>query len=333
VGSYRARTQGRFDRERPWGRFILERHKFLHQGLYPKLLEKIERSELHRITTGQGPNGAISCGGASSLVQAKNHFALGYAYPLPAQQLVAFLAPLARVLIVEEVAPIVETMVRALAHAHGLEVEVRGRLSGHLPRVGPLSAGSVEKAWTFEPEGLNFEVSAEPTGEIFQLPCGGFEPLYRALDALLPEESLVAGDVGCSILHGYFPPQVIDTAYALGTSVATASGMSLAGRKGIAIVGDTGFLHSGITGLLNAVEHGHNVLVIVIHNRISGMTPGHLEIPGMARLRELIAACGPDAVDEIAVEDPGLQEVLAKRLDERGVHVVIVTGQARTWGS
>jgi nitrogen fixation/metabolism regulation signal transduction histidine kinase len=80
--------------------------------------------------------------------------------------------------------------------------------------------------------------------------------LYQVLDELLPEGYLVAGDVGCSILHGYFPPQVIDTAYALGTSIATAAGMSLSGRKGVAIIGDTGFIHSGITGLLNAVEHG-----------------------------------------------------------------------------
>jgi indolepyruvate ferredoxin oxidoreductase alpha subunit len=164
------------------------------------------------------------------------------------------------------------------------------------------------------------------------VPCGGFEPLYQALSELLPEGHPVAGDVGCSILHGYFPPQLITTAYALGTSIGTAAGMSLSGRKGVAVIGDTGFLHSGITGLLNAVEFGHDVLVIVLYNRISAMTPGAQEIKGMERLKSLIEACGPTAVDEIDLDRASpdeLRGLLKKRLEERGVHVVIARAEPR----
>jgi indolepyruvate ferredoxin oxidoreductase alpha subunit len=321
-----------FDRPRAWGRFILDRHKYVHQRVWPRLVERVERSELHAVQRGDGPDGVISCGFVSSLVAHGNHFALGYAHPLPDRKLLEFLKGVRRVLIVEETAPIVEEGVRALVGAHGLSVEVIGRLTGHLPRVGPLEARHIEQAFEIDPHGLHFDVQIEVGDAILKLPCGGFEPLYQALDALLPEGHRVAGDVGCSILHGYFPPQVIDTAYGLGTSIATASGMSLAGHKGVAVIGDVGFLHSGITGLLNAVEHGHDVLVIILYNRISAMTPGRLEIRGLEKIQALAAACGPATIDEIDVDAATPEELkglLRARLGESGVNVVIAKARPR----
>jgi indolepyruvate ferredoxin oxidoreductase alpha subunit len=334
----RLETPPAFDRSRAWGRFILERHKYHFESVWPQLVQRVEDSTLHHAQRGSGTDGVISCGLVSSWIDHESHLALGYAHPLPEKRVVRFLAGLRRVLIAEEVAPIVEEGIRALTSAHGLNVHVLGRLTGHLPRVGPLEGRHIEGAFSRQPRGMNFDVEVQLSDSLPQLPCGGFEMLYQVLDALLPEEQLVAGDVGCSILHGYSPPQIIDTAYALGTPIATAAGMSVAsGRKGIAIIGDVGFLHSGITGLLNAVEHGHNVLVIVLYNRISAMTPGQQEIKGITRLRGLIEACGPTAIDEIDVQKTKpsqLKDLLARRVGERGVHVVIAHGEPRTfpWG-
>lgn len=320
----------KFDRSRTWGRFILERHRFHFERIWPKLIGRVEGSKLHRLHRGTGKDGVISCGFVSSLVEHENHLVLGYAYPLPERMIVRFLSGLRRVLVVEETAPIVEEGVRAIVGAQGLEVQVLGRLSGHLPRVGQLEKHHIEKAFSLHPQGPNFDIQVQLSDSLYQLPCGGFEMLYQVLNELLPEEHLVAGDVGCSILHGYFPPQVIDTAFALGTSIATASGMSLSGRKGIAIVGDVGFLHSGITGLLNAVEHGHNVLVIVLYNKTSAMTPGRQEIKGLGRLRRLIEACGPKAIDEVdmrTIQPQELKALLSRRIAEGGVHVVIAQAE------
>jgi indolepyruvate ferredoxin oxidoreductase alpha subunit len=102
--------------------------------------------------------------------------------------------------------------------------------------------------------------------------------------------------------------------------------MSLAGRKGVAIIGDTGFIHSGITGLLNAVEHKHDVLVIILYNRFSAMTPGAKAIAGLERVRALVEACGVDAIDEVQMErvsEDELRSLVERRLAERGVHVLI----------
>ncbi len=326
-----------FDRSRAWSRFILERHKHHFQTIWPRLLERVEASRLHRAhQDAASKDGVISCGSVSSLVPYDNHFALGYAYPLPERRLLEFLENLERVLIVEEIAPIVEESVRALVGAHGLGVKVLGRLTGHLPRVGPLEARHIEQAFSLEPRGLNFDVQVQLSDTLSTVPCGGFEKLYQALAETLPEGHPVAGDVGCSILHGYFPPQIVTTAYALGASIATAAGMSFAGRKGVALIGDVGFLHSGITALLNAVEFQHNVLVIVLYNRISAMTPGEQDIKGLEKLRTLIEACGPTAIDEIDVDvatPEELKALLKERLGESGVHVVIAKAKPRPFGS
>ena len=322
----------RFQRERAWGRFILERHKHHFQEIWPRLLERVEASGLHHVRRDTGTDGVISCGYVSSLVSHENHLALGYAHPLPERLIIGLLEGLERVLVVEEIAPMVEEGVRAIVGAHRLSVEVLGRLTGHLPRVGRLEQAHIERAFALQPEGPDFNVSVQLSDTLSTVPCGGFEPLYQALAELLPQGYPVAGDVGCSILHGYFPPQVITTAYALGTSIGTAAGMSLADRKGVAIIGDTGFLHSGITSLLNAVEFGHNVLVVVLYNRISAMTPGQLEIRGYEKIRALVRACGPAAVDEIDVDRASpdeLRGLLKKRLEEPGVHVVIARAEPR----
>nr|BAL57741.1 indolepyruvate ferredoxin oxidoreductase, alpha subunit [uncultured Acetothermia bacterium]BAL59069.1 indolepyruvate ferredoxin oxidoreductase, alpha subunit [Candidatus Acetothermum autotrophicum] len=324
-------VEARFDRDRAWKNLILDRYKYFYQKIYPQLCELVEDSPLHRMPEALTPArergyGVISCGFVSTLVTEKNHFALGYAHPLPERALVSFLKNLESVLVVEEIAPIIEESVNALVARHGLTTKVLGRLTGHLPRIGPLQAQHISEAWGRDPRALYLDIPTHVSGGILDLPCGGFELLYQVLDEVLPEGYLVAGDVGCSILHGYFPPQVIDTAYALGTSIATAAGMSFSGRKGVAIIGDTGFIHSGITGLLNAVEHQHDVLVIILYNKSSAMTPGAQAIPGLERVRALVEACGVATIDEIAMEQISpeeLKKLVERRLGERGVQVLL----------
>ena len=324
-----------YDRLRPWGRFILDRHKNHFQAVWPDVESAIEMSNLHRATSGTGRDGLISCGYVSNIDSDLSHLSLGTANPLPEKLIADFLSNLDRVLVVEEIAPIVEKGIREIAGANNIKVEVLGKLTGHLPRVGQIDQKHVDEAFNLEPEGLNFDSFLELSNSLNEVPCGGFEMLYQVLDSILPEEHQVAGDVGCNIIQGYFPPQTIDTAFALGTPIGTAAGMSLSGRKGIAIIGDVGFLHSGVTGLLNSVEHNHNVLVIVLHNEIPAMTPGSLGSVGMANLPRIINGCGVEHVDhvDLQTDQPSdVKAVIEKNLNETGVQVVIVKAKAVTLG-
>jgi indolepyruvate ferredoxin oxidoreductase alpha subunit len=334
AGSYRATGSGRFERDRTWQQLPLDRQKYFLQHVAPALLERAETVHATRPAS-TAKDGVISCGYASSLVSHDQHLALAYAHPLAEAVLIDFLSTLDRVLVVEDTAPVIETGVRAVIGAQQLAVRPLGRLTGHLPRIGPLSQENIATAFERQPSEPDFDVLARPSGAVFQLRCGGFEPLYHALDAQLPSDQWVAGDVGCSSVHGYLPPQVIDTAYALGTSIATASGLSLSGHKGVAVIGDVGFLHSGLSSLLGAVEHGHDLLVIVLCNGIAAMTPGTQNTPGMAKIRRLVEACDPTAIAEIDIDTAGAERIGAvvhDALAAPGVQVILASAEPKTFG-
>ena len=71
---------------------------------------------------------------------------LGVVNPLPQQELLDFLAHVDAALVLEELDPIIETQVLALIAEAGLKVEVFGKRSGLLPRVGDYSLELVETA-------------------------------------------------------------------------------------------------------------------------------------------------------------------------------------------
>jgi len=71
---------------------------------------------------------------------------LGFTNPLPEKKLARFLKGLAKVLVVEELEPLVEDAVKALAHAKGLEVAVLGK-GPDLPRNGEFSTANIRAAF------------------------------------------------------------------------------------------------------------------------------------------------------------------------------------------
>src|SRR5579883_155012 len=73
-------------------------------------------------------------------------FKLGSVYPLPAQALCDFLAPLESALVLEELEPIIETHVLALIAENDLRARISGKRNGLLPRVGDYSVELIEMA-------------------------------------------------------------------------------------------------------------------------------------------------------------------------------------------
>jgi indolepyruvate ferredoxin oxidoreductase alpha subunit len=71
---------------------------------------------------------------------------LGVVNPLPRQELLEFLTHVDVALVLEELDPIIETQILALIAESGLKVEVLGKRSGLLPRVGDYSLELVETA-------------------------------------------------------------------------------------------------------------------------------------------------------------------------------------------
>ncbi|MDR2504512.1 MAG: 4Fe-4S binding protein, partial [Oscillospiraceae bacterium] len=149
----------------------------------------------------------------------------------------------------------------------------------------------------------------------------------------------VCGDIGCYTL-GMLPPlSAMDTCLCMGASIGMALGMEKArgrefSRRTVAVIGDSTFMHSGITALLDCVYNNASVTVVILDNRITGMT-GHQNNPASgfdihgnpAPTLDIEALAGALGVSSARTVDPldlkEFERVLKEEIQRDAVSVVI----------
>jgi indolepyruvate ferredoxin oxidoreductase alpha subunit len=296
-----------------------------HVELLKKLEQFAETAEKSPWNTvrGKGELGVIASGMARAYVAdvlKEKDFAgkfkvlnLGFTYPLPEKKLARFLKGLTKVLVVEELEPLLESAVRALAHDKGLVLKVFGK-GEDLPRNGEFSTANVRAALTRllgkKPKSL--PACAGAAGPLPMRPpnlCPGcsHRAAYYAVRQAFGDEAVYSSDIGCYTL-GILPPLAMaDFLLCMGSSVSAGSGFARAGKRPVvAFIGDSTFFHSGITGLVNAVFNCHDLVLVILDNGTTAMT-GHQPHPGVCKL-----ACGdnPHRVDiESIVRGCGVTQV------------------------
>jgi len=331
-------TRGRFQKES--SRFVTvpavarTRHKVLLDQA-EKAREMSRQSDLN-VLTGTGSYGIATSGMAYSYVKdaiedlgLKDQvrlLKLGFSYPLPDTLALDFIRSVEKVLVVEELEPLLEEGLKVLAQTQGLTTPIAGkgpslfsRLYEYHPRlVREVIARYFEIDYT-PPRPVDVSEGAEP----IQLPmrppnlCAGcpHRASYYAVNSVLEEtetEAIFPTDIGCYTL-GLLPPlQTGDFVICMGSSVSSAAGISKAtGKTVIAFIGDSTFFHSGITGLVNAVHNQHKFVLIILDNGTTAMT-GHQPHPGVeltppgwnkptVSIEAIVKACG---VDHVAVVNP-----------------------------
>jgi indolepyruvate ferredoxin oxidoreductase alpha subunit len=200
---------------------------------------------------------------------------LGLSHPLPLGLAKRFAASVDRVLVVEEVDPIVENELRAAGlSVHGKDV---------LPRGGEITVAVLERAVARLAEsGLPSSV-APRAASVFPRPptlCAGcpYTGVYFWLGQL--KDTIICGDIGCYTLGCGSPWDAMDTCISMGASLGVAHGMAKAqegdaNRKSVlAVIGDSTFLHTGMPALANITYQGSNVTVLLLDNRSTAMTGG-----------------------------------------------------------
>ncbi len=206
--------------------------------------------------------------------------------PLPDRKIVELLGRCKRVVVIEELEPLIEERVRALAHSNGIKVEILGKEQGIFKPTGDFDPELVELGLkSLEGADIPIEVSApELGGYAPRKPtfCPGcpHRSSYSALNKAIrmagfdPEEVMVTGDIGCTILGMYEPFSLCRTEVVMGASISLAQGFSYAGvtKPIIATIGDSTFFHSGIPALLNAASREINLTVLVLDNSYAAMT-------------------------------------------------------------
>ena len=228
-------------------------------------------------------------------------FDLGLIHPFPEKNVLAFLKRgFNKVLVVEELDPIIETAVRTIVQKNKLDCEILGKNFAGLSPSGEFTLGSIDRVISefFDVETIKNQELNSINDFSEDLPirpptlCSGcpHRATYYALKLLIPREdqdTVLCGDIGCIGLGALPPLNMIDTINHMGMSISMAQGLSeaLKDKKGkvVAMLGDGTFFHSGIASILNAVYTKSNILVIIFDNRTIGMT-GHQDHPGATHL-------------------------------------------------
>jgi indolepyruvate ferredoxin oxidoreductase, alpha subunit len=197
---------------------------------------------------------------------------LGMVYPLPEKLIKKFAGQVKKLYIIEELDPFLETQIKAMG------IECTGK--DLIPAIGELNTGIIKTAITGKKTAPCFTPLELPPRPPNMCPGCPHRGLFYNLSRL---KVFVSGDIGCYTL-GFLPPlSAMDSCVCMGASIGIAHGMSKAleqkdnekkedEKKIVAVLGDSTFIHSGITGLINMAYNNSYATVIILDNRITGMT-------------------------------------------------------------
>lgn len=266
---------------------------------------------------------------------------LGAVYPFDEELVAGFLSSHDEVKIIEELDPVLEADIKALAYDRGLRCRIKGKagideLMGEYTPSKARAALSVAWPGLFpsEPERLAV-VGAPPPRPAQMCPgCGHRSAFYAIKKALNPGDITVA-DIGCHTL-GHLPPYRMGRVLlSMGHATATAAGLSLFNdsRRVLCFIGDSTFFHAGLPGIANAVYNGHRILLVVMENGTTAMT-GHQDHPGSGRnfsgdaerlsVRAALEGLGVKNIRELdTYKQAELTRMTAEALGEPGFKVII----------
>ncbi|MCR4892175.1 MAG: indolepyruvate ferredoxin oxidoreductase subunit alpha [Lachnospiraceae bacterium] len=289
--------------------FAKKRHPIVEERT-KALIEYAESAPVNRVEMGATELGIIT--DSTSYQYVKEVFGdsvsvlkLGMTNPLPVKLIKSFAEAVDRLVVVEELDPIIENHVRTL----GIPVEGKNIL----PMIDEFSQSIVAKALGKEvPEGYSIEDAIPGRPPVM---CAGC-PHRGLFYTLKKNKCTVLGDIGCYTLGAVQPLAAIEMTLCMGASIGATHGFNkILGQKSegktVAVIGDSTFMHSGMTGLANVAYNQSNSTVIILDNSITGMT-GHQQNPTTgynikgdpAGKIDLEALCRAMGFNRVRVVDP-----------------------------
>lgn len=246
---------------------------------------------------------------------------IGTPHPFPQALARRFLTPLAQVLVVEELDPVIEEGLLEAAFTLSERPAILGKKTGHMPVAGELTYEIVMKALA----GLagvtanNTNTNNIPAPALPARPpvlcagCSHRAAFYAVKTALNGQDAIFTGDIGCYTLGNAKPLEMVDTCLCMGAGLTIAQGLQRMDKRKrhIAFIGDSTFFHTGLQGVVNAVYNQADITIVVLDNSTTAMT-GHQPHPGtgLTMMKNisgkidivgLLSACG---IKEIETADP-----------------------------
>lgn len=292
------------------------------------LIEYAESTELNRVEMGEDTSVGIITDSTSYqyarevLGDKASILKLGMINPLPEKLIKDFAQKVDKVIVLEELDPIIEN------HCKQLGIKVAGKDT--FPICGEFSQNLVRKCLGMkEPEHITIEENVPARPPVM---CAGCP--HRGIFYILKKKKcMVYGDIGCYTLGAVAPLNAMDLNVCMGASCSGLHGFNKAigeeaESNSVGVIGDSTFMHSGMTGITDISYNMSNSTVIILDNSITGMT-GHQQNPttgknlrgepaGKVDLEALCRALGfnrvrvVDPYDLIAVEEAVTEELAAK---------------------
>lgn len=292
------------------------------------LIEYAESTELNRVEMGEDTSVGIITDSTSYqyarevLGDKVSILKLGMINPLPEKLIKDFAQKVDKVIVLEELDPIIEN------HCKQLGIKVAGKDT--FPICGEFSQNLVRKCLGMkEPEHITIEENVPARPPVM---CAGCP--HRGIFYILKKKKcMVYGDIGCYTLGAVAPLNAMDLNVCMGASCSGLHGFNKAigeeaESNSVGVIGDSTFIHSGMTGITEISYNMSNSTVIILDNSITGMT-GHQQNPttgknlrgepaGKVDLEALCRALGfnrvrvVDPYDLKAVEEAVTEELAAK---------------------
>lgn len=292
------------------------------------LIEYAESTELNRDEMGEDTSVGIITDSTSYqyarevLGDKVSILKLGMINPLPEKLIKDFAQKVDKVIVLEELDPIIEN------HCKQLGIKVAGKDT--FPICGEFSQNLVRKCLGMkEPEHITIEENVPARPPVM---CAGCP--HRGIFYILKKKKcMVYGDIGCYTLGAVAPLNAMDLNVCMGASCSGLHGFNKAigeeaESNSVGVIGDSTFIHSGMTGITDISYNMSNSTVIILDNSITGMT-GHQQNPttgknlrgepaGKVDLEALCRALGfnrvrvVDPYDLKAVEEAVTEELAAK---------------------
>jgi indolepyruvate ferredoxin oxidoreductase alpha subunit len=281
-------------------------------------------------------------------------------WPFPHELVVRTLGRAKRVLVVEEVDPFVEVLVKSALVSMNAGGSVFGRESGHIEEFGEITVdrvvGAVSSILGLESQTLEPEYRRILDEEVAPLLidrglawCPGcphrasFYAIGKALKGV-GKGGCLTGDIGCYTLD-VFPGGKHQTniLHAMGSGAGLANGLGQLKAFGydqpvLSLCGDSTFFHAGVPALINAVHNGSSFLQVILDNSTTAMTgfQPHPGTPSDAMGRSAITVsleslcrsigCSVHVIDPFDIKGT-IRKVRELINEQNGVRVLILRRQ------
>lgn len=298
------------------------------------LIEYAESTELNRVEMGEDTSVGIITDSTSYqyarevLGDKASILKLGMINPLPEKLIKDFAQKVDKVIVLEELDPIIEN------HCKQLGIKVAGKDT--FPICGEFSQNLVRKCLGMkEPEHITIEENVPARPPVM---CAGCP--HRGIFYILKKKKcMVYGDIGCYTLGAVAPLNAMDLNVCMGASCSGLHGFNKAigeeaESNSVGVIGDSTFIHSGMTGITDISYNMSNSTVIILDNSITGMT-GHQQNPTTGKnLRgepagkvDLEALCRAFGFNRVRVVDPydlkAVEEAVTEELAAKEPSIII----------